>query len=92
MRLGRIGEEFKLPISFFKTIHGTVKIMKTQFIIYSDPVEGDSPGVIVRDENDPGVFRGHYDVWFGENWGGIPAIKSVLASLCRPMTTIPLGD
>ena len=70
--------------------------MKAKFVIYADPEPQaiHSIGIVVRDEHDGGVFRGHCDVWFGKTWAGEPVIKQVLSSLCTPVpdASIPIGD
>lgn len=54
-------------------------------------------GVVVRDENDAGMFRGTLDVWFGEYQmkganPSIPVIREVEEKHCERFNNVPLGD
>jgi hypothetical protein len=52
-------------------------------------------GVVVRDDRSGGVYRGHYDVWFGESEQKdgitVPIIRTVLVTDCQQVVFVPLG-
>ena len=65
-----------------------------QFAKFVDPATKEEKiGVVVRDQYNGGVYRGHCNVWFGETKDGKPVIKLVLASNLKeiPEDDIPLG-
>jgi hypothetical protein len=58
--------------------------IKGAFVSVTDSVSGVSKtliGVIVKDEHDSGVYRGHCDIWFGDFFSqGKPYTHSYLVS------------
>ena len=50
-------------------------------------------GVIVANDSCGGVFRGHYDVWFGEVKYGVPVVEQLFpkdwVAVVRPIGIAP---